>query len=168
MITNPVGIDYPIQELQQLFIDELWPDIAADKKEFNHRVFKNERKDLIIPEVFVKDREYREVKFNDKLTVLSWFDVADNTNSFDAGQINQNVGIFFAVNLKELYSILDHRSIEEAHRDVLKLLDYSNVIDIINGAGAYGDFDISNLKKYNMQPWHVFRINYLIEFNVNC
>lgn len=173
MITNPVGIDYPIQELQQLFIDELWPDIAADKKEFNHRVFKNERKDLIIPEVFVKDREYREVKFNDKLTVLSWFDVDETQEDYIIGQNTKTVGIFFAVNLNELYPTLSHRAIEESHKDAISIIQkrqryFKRPYDVVERELAYGDFNITNLKKYNMQPWHVFRVNCECTYTVKC
>ena len=171
MIDNPIGIDAPIQELQELFIDELWTDIAADKKQFNHRVFRNlDRNGNLIPEIIVSgSNEYEEVKFNDSLTALSWFDVSDTPTSFDGGQSTREVGIFFAVNLTEIYPNLDHRAVEEVHRDVLELLDSSNVQgDAITGEAAYGDFSVDNLKRYNMQPWHVFRIPYLMQYTIDC
>ena len=37
MIVNPVGIDAPIQYIQQIFIDELWLNLDDSKKQFNHK-----------------------------------------------------------------------------------------------------------------------------------
>lgn len=169
MIDNPVGIDFSIKQVQQIFIDELWLDIDTSKKQFNDRVFRNFDKDgNLIPEIYVGDYEYEEVKFDDRLSILSWFDVSDSTNSFDGGQVSQDVGIFFAVNLDDLYPNLTHRAVEESHKDVIKLLDASRITGITTGEAAYGDYYIDNLKRYNMQPWHVFRVNYLMNYIINC
>ena len=165
MIENPKGIDYPIQELQQLFIDELWTVANCD---YFHRVFRNTRDGKLIPEVFIGGNSYNEVKFNDRKDVISWFDVSDETNSYDGGQVSQNVGVFFAVNVKKLYPTLTHRAVEEAHGDVLNLLRGYDISGIVTGERAYGDYDISNLKNYNMQPWHVFRINIVLNYGINC
>lgn len=166
MINNPIGIDYPIQEIQKIFIDELWADY---KTQFNHRVFKNrDRNGNSIPEIYVKNSEYKEVLFNDRVDAISWFDVNEESNSFDGGQFTQAVGIFFAVNLGVLYPDLEHRAVEESHRDVLNLLDQSQVTGIITNLPAYGDYYTDKLKRFNMQPWHVFRINYLMQYSVNC
>lgn len=174
MIENPVGIDAPIQELQQLFIDELWTHLDSSKKEFNHRVFKNQKKDRVIPEVFTEKGNsiikgaYEEVVFNKRLDVLSWFDVPNTDDSFDGGQFSATVGIFFAVNLNAIYPDLSHRAVEEVHRDVLNLLDKAQVLGVIRNEDAYGDYSTEGLKNYNMQPWHVFRINYKMDYIINC
>jgi hypothetical protein len=174
MIANPVGIDFPIQEMQQLFIANLWTDISASKKEFNHRVFSNKDKDgNNYPEVFIDGtNDYRRVKFDDRLSVLSWFDVSDSTGSFSGDYINQEVGVFFAVNLKDLYPTLQHRAVEESHKDVNSVLlkrplNFSTT-EITTRDAAYGDFNIDNLKKYNIQPWHVFRIKCNVKYQLNC
>lgn len=167
MITDPKGIDAPIQDIQQIFIDELWTNVASDKKQFNGRVFGNLINEVLTPEVHVSGtNDYKSVKFNDKLSALSWFDVNNETVSFNAGQVVQNVGIFFAVNLKDIYPTLSHRAVEEVHTDVIKLLDKAEVKGIITGESAYGDFDIKNLKHPNMQPWHIFRIDYTMKYNL--
>lgn len=172
MIDNPKGIDRPIQEMQQLFIDKLWTNIDASKKEFNHRVFRNVRNGDLIPEVYDGSNEYKEVKFNDNLDVLSWFDVDDSTNSINGEQVNQNVGVFFAVNLKKLYPLLSHRAVEESHvavRKVLKLRSSEfEITGLVTGLAAYGDFNTDNLKHPDMQPWHVFRFNCNVSFTLNC
>lgn len=170
MIANPKGIDRPIQEMQQLFIANLWTTSNCD---FFHRVFKNERNGNTIPEILIDGtHHYEEVKFNDRKHVTSWFDVSDTTNSYDAGQINQDVGVFFAVNLKALYPTLTHRAVEEAHLDVQKQLlrmpSEFEITGIVTGEAAYGDYETSGLHDYNMQPWHVFRFNCNVKYLLNC
>lgn len=172
MIVNPVGIDKPIQEMQQLFIANLWTDVPDDKKQFNHRVFRNEdRNGNLIPEIYLNNGEYQEVKFNDNLDVLSWFDVADTTTSYQLGQINQIVGVFFAVNLESIHSTLTHRAVEETHLDVQQILlkrTEFEITEIITGQEAYGDFNVENLKFPNKQPWHVFKFNCNVKYSLNC
>jgi len=174
MIQDPKGIDLPIQEMQCLFDDNLWHHVGTDKKRFYHRVFKNPKDGIIRPEVFTEiGNNYKEVKFDKRLTVLSWFDVSETQDNYIPGQNEKEVGIFFAVNLTELYPTLSHRAVEESHIDVAKvvLMHPSFIMpfnSIVERELAYGDFDTSNLKGYNMQPWHVFRINCNVIYNVKC
>lgn len=170
MIVNPKGIDRPIQEMQQLFINNLWTNV--ENKQFYHRVFRNEKKGVVRPEVFSEIRNnYEEVIFDKRLNVLSWFDVADTTNSVDGEQVTQDVGVFFAVNLKKLYPNLAHRAVEETHRDVRNVIlerPTSWKIEAIStGRSAYGDFE-AELKGLDMQPWHVFRFNCNVSYTLNC
>jgi len=173
MIAKPIGIDLPIQQMQQLFINNLWPTIDTQDKMFYQRVFRNERNGNLYPEVLIEGtNDYQEVEFDDRLSALCWFDVANETNSYDLGQINQNVGIFFAVNLSVLYPTLSHRAIEEAHLDVQKIITKRigewNIQGIITNMDAYGDFSTDRLMPSNMQPWHVFRFDCNLKYSLNC
>jgi hypothetical protein len=172
MIINPIGIDKPIQDMQTLLSQGLWPDIPVDNRAFYHRVFRNFRNGLLVPEVYVGDGEYQEVLFDDYISVLSWFDVSDETESYDGGQVVQSVGVFFAVNLDDLYPSLSHRAVEEAHNDVRKILGSRpttyDITGLTTGAAAYGDFDSAAVKFPNMQPWHIFRFNTNISFLMTC
>jgi hypothetical protein len=171
MIANPKGIDRPIQEMQQLFINNLWTSITD--KQYYHRVFRNENKSgNLTPQVFIDNtNDYRDVIFNDSLSALSWFDVAPETTSADAEQYTQGVGVFFAVNLKKLYPTLSHRAVEESHAEVRRILmlraSEFKIEGISTGEAAYGDFQ-SVLNGLDMQPWHVFRFNCNVSFTLNC
>ncbi len=173
MIDKPKGVSRPIQEMQQLFVDNLWTDISYSKKVFNQRVFKNEDKHgNVIPEVLIEStNDYKDVRFDDRLSVLGWFDVSDDTNTYEVGQITQNVGVFFAVNLKELYPEFSHRAVDESHlavqNELLKRPEFE-ITGISTGKSAYGDFNIDDLKKYNRQPWHVFRFECNVSYTLNC
>jgi hypothetical protein len=177
MIDNPKGIDKPIQEMQQLFDANLWTNIQSEKKRFYHRVWRNKKRNkegtlIIRPEVLDRANNYKEVKFDKRLDVLSWFDVSPTTNSFDGEQITQDVGIFFAVNLKSLYPDLTHRAVEEAHTDVRKVIKKRaskfNISVLSMGEDAFGDFTDDGLRDYDMQPWHVFRFDCNVSFTLNC
>lgn len=170
MIDNPIGIDRPIQIMQQLFVANLWTSFTCS---FNHRVFRNEKDGKLIPELLIDStKEYKEVLFDDRYDVLSWFDVSDRSNSVDGTQLSQEVGIFFAVNLKKLYPTLAHRAVEEAHRDALMQIKKRpivfEVISLETGEAAYGRFSTDNLTKYNMQPYHTFRYNCNVKYSFNC
>lgn len=171
MIVNPKGIDLPIQEMQQLFEAGLWADIDASRKQFNHRVFRNIKDGELIPEIYTDTNEYQEVLFDDYLSALCWFDVSDTTDSYELGQINQNVGVFFAVNLSDLYPTLSHRAVEEAHLSVQKIILKRaaewEITGISTGLAAYGDFATDSLKFQNMQPWHTFRFDCNLRFFLN-
>lgn len=172
MINKPIGLDFKLQEMQKLFIANLWLDIPEGKKSFNHRVFKNRRDGLLIPEIYTNKGNYQEVLFDDRLTALSWFDVADSTTSYDYGSIIQEVGIFFVVNLEKLHVGLTHRTIEEAHLAVQKVLlkrPMEFMIEsIVTGERAYGDFPLNKLKYPDMQPWHAFRFNCSVTYQLSC
>lgn len=173
MIANPVGIDKPIQELQQLFINNLWTNVQDEKKRFYARIFRNNKKGIVRPEAFTEIRNcYEEVTHEDSLSVLSWFDVAPATDTYNLGQTNHNVGIVFIVNLKHLYPGLSHRAVEESHLAVQKVVNMQKrdflITGLTTGLEAYGDFNTDNLKHPDMQPWHVFRINCNVSYLLNC
>lgn len=172
MIEKPVGIDYELQEMQKMFIASLWPDISTAKKQFNHRVFSNIRDGEKVPEIYVKNGEYQEVLFDDRLSALSWFDVSDTAETYDRTCYNQVVGLFFLVNLNNLYPTMAHRAVEEAHLAVQKIImkrpTSFRITSLITGESAYGDYDTSKLRFPNMQPWHVFKFVCTVNYELNC
>jgi hypothetical protein len=170
MITKPQGLDRPLQDMQNHFIKSLWPNVLAVKKSFNHRVFvKNSA--VLKPEIF-DGKDYKDVRFDDSLTALSWFDVSNQTNTFSNSTGVNEVGIVFIVNLEKLYPQLSHRAVEEVHYDVIKIINKMprefKINSIVSGLDAYGDYDITQLKGANIQPFHVFRINCDVLFTLNC
>lgn len=177
MIDNPIGIDKPIQDMQQQFVANLWADKDdldeyVFNRSFNTRVFKNYVDNKLKPEILIEgSNRYEEVLFDNRLDVLSWFDVSDTSDSINGTQVQWNVGIFFAVNLDKLYPSLQHRAVEEVHRDVIfQLQKKRTVFETINidlDEKAFGDFDIDNLVNYNLQPWHTFRVNCRVKFSYN-
>lgn len=170
MIANPQGIDLPIQQLQQLFISRLWTEFNC---QFNHRTYKTYENDRLVPKVLIEGSDrYTDVTFDNKLDALCWFDVGGETDNIDGEFITEQVGIFFAVNLSKIYPTLAHRAEEEAHSDVLKMINRKKrsfkVVKLIKDEKAFGAYYIDELKAYNMQPWHTFRFNCNVNYSYNC
>lgn len=172
MINDRKGIDLPISDMQDLFNKHLWTDFNT---EYNHRVFANEKNGNVIPQVYLgksNKKEYKDVRFDDRLDALCWFDVSNNTNSYNLGQITQEVGVFFAVNLGKLFPDITHRAVEESHLAVQQILKKRptdwEITGITTNTPAYGDYFTDNLKAFNMQPWHVFRFECNVKYLLNC
>jgi hypothetical protein len=172
MITNPKGIDLPIQQMQNLFVKHLWPSINATKKGYYHRVFRNNRRGEQIPEIYVGNGEYKDVLFDDFLSAQIWFDVAERTDSLSSGQIVRDCGVVVIVNLNEIYPSLTHRCEEEVHFDVMRVLNRMPKVfeqtGITTGMAAFGNFNTTPLKHADMNPWHVFRFDCKIHYSLNC
>lgn len=173
MITSPKGIDFPIQEMQTIFTNNLWTELDSGEKCYYARVFRNTKRDIIRPEVYEEiGNKYREVLFDKNIHAMCWFDVSPETDSYNLGQITQSVGVVFTVNLTKIYPTLEHRAIEESHLAVQNLLlkraGEFEITGIITGREAYGDFNSDMLKDTDMQPWHVFRFNCEVKYSLNC
>ena len=165
------GIDIPISRLVNLFETKLWNSVL--NKEFNGRIYRNDKRGIVIPEKHIEGtNEYREILFNDKLNALCFFDASGTiTNLSD--QPNQEVRIVFALNLKNIYPDLSYRATEEAHKDVLDVINKGLIrgysIDSIDtGLNAYGDLDTSKLKHYSMHPFYTFAVIVNIPFSYQC
>lgn len=167
------GIDVPIASLRDAFASRLWPDVA--NKTYYARVFKNlSKQNDIIGEVFISDKEYKEVQFDDRMDLVSFFDVSDEIENIGPSeQTTRNVGIVFAVNIPKIYPAIAYRATEELYRDVLYVINTTHSlsvtpIDIIGGLNAYGELSTERLVQFNMQPWHVFRVNTVMNIGYEC
>jgi hypothetical protein len=165
------GIDRPINVLLNSFNQRLWP--AVDKKKFYGRVFRNNKKGVVIPEVLIEGtKEYEEVMFDSGLNALCFFDAVGNVNNLSEVP-TQEVRVVFSVNLKAIYPLLDHRATEEAHKDVIAQIKRFGVTSyqldrIETGLNAYGDLSTDKLKSYNMQPFYAFAIVMNVPFSYEC
>jgi hypothetical protein len=168
MIAEPKGIDFPIQDLQTLFQSSLFTSVPALDKKFYPRVFSNVKNGVNIPEDF----EDGEVLFDDSLTVTSWFDVMGSPDEYDASNFFQSIGIVFVVNLEKLFPGLSHRAVEEAHLAVQQILKRRPMMfqaeNLITGIEAYGEFNTNKLKFPDMHPWHVFRFEGNVTYELTC
>jgi len=174
MIVKPVGIDYPIQDMQELLTANLWAAVPLAKKAIYHRVFANRNKNnQLEPQVYIDSKsEYETVVFDDRKDFIVWFDVDSQTSAFNNSLAKQDVGVVVIVNLKNVYPLLAHRAVEEAHLDVQKIINKRqpawDITQLITGVEAFGEFDISRLKYPDHHPWHVFRFNCSVTFNYLC
>lgn len=167
------GIDIPIAVIRDEFANRLWTSTA--NKVFYALVDRNlDEDDNLKGEIFVSGNTYNEVHFDNKRNVVCFFDASETLENLDGNSImTRDVGIIFAVNIPTVYPNLTYRAKEELYRDVREVILTTQALDvvvndIVAGLNAYGDLSTEGLVAYNRQPWHTFRVNTTMKFNLDC
>ena len=167
------GIDIPISIIRDEFASRLWTDTT--NKVFYALVDRNLKEDGSLKgEIFVSGNTYNEVHFDNKRNVVCFFDADESLTGLDGNsEMIRDVGIIFAVNIPTVYPSLTYRAKEELYRDVREVILNTQALDvvlndIVAGLNAYGDLSTEGLTAYNMQPWHTFRVNTTMKFNLDC
>lgn len=161
LLTEPHNLDKVIQELQTALYTGLVSKWGTDKIDAYGRVYKNERSNKTIPEVFVNN-EYKPVYYNNQSCFFFVDD--DNHNIEDEDhEFTTDVKIVFMLNLDDLKTATE-RADADVKRDVTELLrdnDYHfRMKEYIQGIdNVLREFDTSSLNKNDIQPLHVFAIN---------
>jgi len=170
------GIDVPISLIRDNLVQNLWNDVS------NQIYYALAYRNLIdiggtlqlIPEVFTSAKDYREVLFDNKWSILVFFDVDPVRNNV-IDRAETELRAIFAVNLDNIYPGSTYRKVENVHADVLQVIrDTSNVsidktsVNIVSGLDAYGDFYRENITSYNMQPFHTFSVNMTLKYVYDC
>lgn len=173
---SPKGIDIHIQKLQRFLypaLKTLWgitDDVAFDAY---GRAYRNQVKDGAVPEAYIGGNEYREVLFDDRRKAISFFGVGESIK-YNVGTATAPVFIVFMVNLAEIKGGLS-RADEEVHVDVQKLLQpgrsgfeiLSFETGIENVFKEYPGWRRNpGLKYRDMHPFHCFRINLSLTYNI--
>lgn len=177
LITNPVGVDKPIQALQILFDEISWIDTAYGRAFRNIR--QNESgKDSYYPCVYIGADQYLECIPDNLTDGNSVFFISKNQRYLNATAFESEIGAVFFVNLAKAKPLAAHRAIEEVKADVLTKLvakqqkEFVLVLDEIEALETFEDCyreysykEISQLA--SMHPFAIFRINFTINYN-NC
>lgn len=176
---NPVGIDIPIQKLQEKLHTELnlrW-GLGADDYQSYGRVYRNQdQQNRFIPEAFKSGKDYLDPMTNDKRTLTSFFGESSRTE-IQGLMAETPVHIIFCMDLKKIKPEIVHRGDEEAHIDILSIID-SWRKNVVTSTDIWMD---SIFREYNgyksqegmlytdLQPYHCFRVNLTLRYkNLNC
>lgn len=163
-ITNPKGVDVPIQKLQILLADELW---TGNNCEFYGRVFPHELNGVLKPVIHLSGNEYIEVMQDDTKDATVFFDLMGDVE-INEGQHSVTVGVVFSVNLEKLYPGGTYRT-EYVESDALAIINNSPFTPerIIKGEKAFDPYSYDTAARVTMYPFYAFRIvtrlNYLPE-----
>lgn len=165
---NPVGIDLVIDRLQNL----IYNNVSWVNYESYSRAYKNETNGNLIWEVFTGGVDYKDVLFDDKFSATSFFIVDDNA-TFNGEKWTTNVGIIFQIDTKELYPLISHRADEEAHNEILNILQYNvyeySVTSLVKGIrNVYTEIGYGANKFEDLEPYHVFRVNLEVDYTQDC
>lgn len=175
--SNPVDIDVPIQRLQQHLYTELLDLWSLEEGQYSAygRCYRNQTKDGYVPEVYDGNDEYREVFCDDRLAALSFFGVGDTIplSRKIRAVIECPVHLVMFVQLDQIKN-LTHRSDVEARRDVQTLVHerfgfgvQAIKTGIDNVFSEYSGTRRSDWLKFrDMHPFHVFRLDMLVNYTM--
>lgn len=177
---NRDGVDVVIEQLQQSTFPKLlgfW-DGATTYISYP-RANKLYKGDNIIPEVSLDKKDYREVLYNDKVFVTSFF-VVDDTRLYndETRQFKHTISMIFQADLVKLYG-KTNRADEEFNMDVIRVLKKENLYivgDITMAEGVdsvYSDLTISGdlkdkLKLTDMSQRHLLRVTFDVLYRDDC
>lgn len=167
LITNPNGVDVPIQQLQKLLDATLHTTKAV---EVYGRAFHNARDGGIVPEVYVGGREYKEVLYDDTKDCSIFFELQGDVTYNGAGRCNVGVDIVVQCNLKALYSDGGKHATELIERDVTDIIERSSpfqVTGIVKGFAAVEMYALTNRERLDMYPRYCFRIKTAVNYQFN-
>lgn len=162
------GIDVPIEILRIMFESKLW---IGKKNNFYGRCFRNVTRGKLKPEIAITFNDYREVLLQDFSNSTVFFDVDPNRTILGNSDVESEVNIYFAVDLKALYPTLSrNEATETAYSDVSKIINASpfSINGIITGFESYELWDYYRDFIDDLSNYHLFRINTTIIYNLNC
>lgn len=179
---NPVGKDLRIQWVQQILYErlvELW-GLSDTAWTCYERAYRTQQENDYVPEVFIPGAngsgEYKEVYWDDTLTVLSFFGIGDQETI--VRDINTaKVYLIWMVDLSRLKPGI-YRADEEFHQDVMNqftllglqptamITGISKVFEEYSGYRRNENEIYSKLKFRDMHPLHCFRVNFDLLYNL--
>lgn len=167
-IANPIGIDAPIQRMQ----DYLYSNLNWSKLEMFGRVQKNNNDGKPLPQPFLSTGQYlRDAYLIDKNNAHVFFLVDDKKEHVSGSIFKVEVKTVFSINLKTLFPSIAHRADTEAQSHAFNLVSKkkaykvkrieTGIKTVLNG------FDIEGLNKLDIQPFHLFAIVSEVQFKIN-
>lgn len=187
--TNPVGVDQPIQTVQELLEEHLlnaW-GLNPEQLIIYGRAYRNQSENDgdFVPEVFVGNaggpagkNEYKDAYYSDKYAAIMFFtDPTQTTTSMRDGESSTDISLIVAVDLSRLPAI-GHRGDEEARLTLVKWFFDGrfgfNLTGIVTGLDNVlreypGYTRRRGVPFRDMHPYHYFRLNFSLTYNAsNC
>lgn len=172
--TNPVGLDWHIQKVQERLYEELLKKWGAVTYHCYGRAHRNRTTDGYTAEIYTGGDRYKEVYWDSAADAVSFFGLHGTEKKDAANTIG--VHLVFFVNLAKLKPGIAHRADEEIRQDVFNVVGghsyglsfHSIELWVENVLKEYpGSRREERLKYVDMHPVHCFRINYNLTFNPN-
>jgi len=170
---SPVGIDSVIDMLQC----DLFLELTSNFNWFNYnsyaRAYKNKRDKNIVPEAYIGNGEYKDVLFDDKKQVTSFF-LTDEKREYDNKKLvwTQDVFLIVQANVGALYGKNCDRKDEKLIDDVRMAINNKfwtpRMDTIITGVDkVYDSLKLNYDKKYfdDMNDFVVVRFGFKMVYN---
>jgi len=163
---DPTGVDVPIDNLQKY----IWQKMSWSNFRYTSypRAYKTETNDGNTYEVFVNGKEYREVLYDDRVDVSTFFVADENLTKVNNQVYKTTIRLIVQINLSACYPDIPHRADEEATMELLKVLDVNywkyKVLNVRKGIrNVFRDINVNGILFTDMQPFHIFSVEMEVE-----
>ncbi len=173
-----IGIDIPIQKYQTVLYNKLKTVWGFTDATFNGygRAYRNQDKEsgAYTPEIYKGNNEYSDAYFDDTLSGSFFWGMGENIKFAKEGDNTADVFVIFMVNLDKIKPGTT-RNDEEVRNDVERIaierIYGFYLTGVITGIDQvfkeYSGYKaVKGIKFRDMQPWHCFRLNFQINFNI--
>ena len=161
---NPVGIDIPIQMLQESLHTKLADAFSCDVTAYGRAYVDNDN-GVIKPLAYVSKGEYKELLTDDSINGLHFFFIENDTSEGVSRTCmsDTEVDIIFIIDdLTKVRSDIVHYADEEIKEQVKSFVkSFYEITTITKGENALEGFDISQLKF--IYPYFVFKLRVIIK-----
>jgi len=178
---KPVGVDTVINNINDLVFTDLgWVSTAEFPINYNayHRALKNPINNGLVPEVYDIESgtvfgEYTQVLYDDNLDASSFFYTSDSLDTIDNGRLfGTTISMVFQVDLSKVADNIYHRGDAEIQRIVVNAINkgiYGKVSSVVTGIpNVYSEFDQSQIQFTDMHPFHCFRVDIDVNYELGC
>lgn len=175
-LTNPIGVDVVIQQIQEYLYFELSRVWVGDMN-FYGRVYRNNVNsfDIDVPKWWNKTtKDYDDVMYNDDVNATVCFIDNERHDSQDGQVFTTDLKCVFMVNLNGIIPSYEDRADAKAQMDVLNLLEDITYLgftvkSVEKGLNnVFRGFDTSKILKTDKQPKHCFSINMKLNYQIKC
>jgi len=115
---SPVNEDVVIANIQGYLYNDLLAN-GFTKYESYERIYVNDGS----PELYLKNGHYKEVYYDDRHFLTSFFILGDNKAVDEFDNVTVDVSVIFQANLKKLYPSITHRADAEFQRQVQSVFE---------------------------------------------
>ena len=160
---NPVGIDKPIQMLQESLYTKLTDAFSCDVTSYG-RAYVDNKNGSVKPLAYV-ETDYKELLTDDRINSLHFFFIEDDTADVVSRTCmsDTEVDIIFIIDdLTKVRGDITHYADEEIKEQIKSFVkSWYKIISVTKGEKALDGFDISQLQF--IFPYFVFKLRVIIK-----
>ena len=160
---NPVGIDKPIQMLQESLYTKLTDAFSCDVTAYG-RAYVDNKNGSVKPLAYV-ETDYKELLTDDRINGLHFFFIEDDTADvvLRTCMSDTEVDIIFIIDdLTKVRGDITHYADEEIKEQIKSFVkSWYKIISVTKGEKALDGFDISQLQF--IFPYFVFKLRVIIK-----
>jgi hypothetical protein len=175
-VSSATGMDVEFKDLQQFLHSRLLTAWSIDTSLYHSygRCYRNRKEKGYVAEVYIGNKEYKEVYWNDSLAAISFMGLSEKIG-YENHYVSDAHLVFF-VNLDRLKPTLAHRADEEVRWDVVNIVSSAPggfsfkgiTLGLENILKEYpGSITDELQNKVEMHPVHCFRLDLELTYDNN-